>query len=115
MIDEELSASYCWDCKSQIYRDDDDASVCIDCGGRNRRVSTYLLGVFTVTDREMALYEKAEQYVKATENLDRKQGYLHSRAFSDWCKERGFTHREMIDAKHKAGRLDLIVNYLARY
>lgn len=37
--DDELSTADCWSCNKQIYRDDDDASICIDCGGRNRRVS----------------------------------------------------------------------------
>lgn len=30
--------SVCADCKKPIHKLDDDAEVCIDCGGRNRRV-----------------------------------------------------------------------------
>lgn len=30
----------CPDCKEPIYADDDDARVCIQCGGRNRRWPT---------------------------------------------------------------------------
>ncbi len=66
--------------------------------------TNYLLGGFTVTDRDKAIFEKAVQYIKATDGLDRRQGDFYSREFSTWCKERGFTHREMVDAKRQAER-----------
>jgi hypothetical protein len=28
----------CLDCRHLIHRDDDDALVCVECGGRNRRI-----------------------------------------------------------------------------
>ncbi len=33
-----LIGSVCWDCKKPIHKYDDDAEVCIGCGGRNRRI-----------------------------------------------------------------------------
>ncbi len=34
----EFMRTHCPDCRKPIIRTDDDAGVCIQCGGRNRRV-----------------------------------------------------------------------------
>lgn len=65
------------------------------------------VGTFEASERDEVLQRRAIKYVEETASMSRKDSALASREFSDWCKERDISHKEMINAKLYAFRRDL--------
>ena len=61
----------CYQCGDAIIGEDDDAGICVKCGGRNRSLKTAWMNVCEINDQNFHVIQKLQNEVLAAERLSK--------------------------------------------